>query len=181
MGKKEEAKEEKNFDEMGDFREAGHSSPSADPAADAALAPSAKGAEEGEAKGEKGKDAKSVMTALKEITADEEDEPQSHASVTLSSILGGDILGGKWFRRQVWYILFVTVLIVVYVSNRYACQQEMVLTKQLTDTLMDRRYKALTRSSQLKEKMRRSNIEKSLPDSALQTTKTPMFNLPVSE
>jgi len=47
--------------------------------------------------------------------------------------------------------------------------------------LLDRRYKALTRSSQLKERTRRSYIEQNLPDSALQTAKTPSFNLPVEE
>ena len=59
------------------------------------------------------------------------------------------------------------------------CQQEMIRTKMLTDTLLDRRYKALTRSSQLKERMRRSNIEEALTDTTLQTANTPSFNLKV--
>ena len=93
-------------------------------------------------------------------TADE-DTPRAtqHSKITLASILGGDILGGKWFRKQFWYIVMVVAMVIVYVSNRYSCQQEMIQTKMLTDTLLDRRYKALTRSSQLKEKMRRSVIE----------------------
>ena len=75
----------------------------------------------------------------------------------------------------------VVARVIVYVSNRYSCQQEMIQTKMLTDTLLDRRYKALTRSSQLKEKMRRSVIENSLADTTLQTANTPLFRVQVNE
>ena len=68
---------------------------------------------------------------------------------------------------------------IVYVSNRYSCQQEMLETKVLSDTLLDRRYKALTRSSQLKERTRRSRIEESLVDTTLRTSITPSYNLRV--
>ena len=91
------------------------------------------------------------------------------------------MLGGHWFRQQFWFIVMVVGMIIVYVSNRYSCQQEMIETKVLSDTLLDRRYKALTRSSQLKEKMRRSYIEETLVDTNLQTSNTPLFYLKVDE
>ena len=91
------------------------------------------------------------------------------------------MLGGRWFRRQFWFIVMVVGMLIVYVSNRYSCQQEMIQTKMLTDTLLDRRYKALTRSSQLKEKTRRSYIEDALTDTTLQTPNTPSFNLKVDD
>lgn len=124
----------------------------------------------------------SVIRAIRDLTADE-DTPRAtqHSKITLASILGGDILGGKWFRKQFWYIVMVVAMVIVYVSNRYSCQQEMIQTKMLTDTLLDRRYKALTRSSQLKEKMRRSVIENSLADTTLQTANTPLFRVQVDE
>lgn len=118
-----------------------------------------------------------VMQALRTITQDDNEDADEDMRLSLSSILGGDILGGRWFRRNVVYILMVIVMIIVYVSNRYACQREMIESKVLNDTLLDRRYKALTRSSQLKEKTRRSNIEEAVPDSAIRTANTPSFNL----
>ena len=123
-----------------------------------------------------------ALQALRELTADE-DTPAggSRSKITLASILGGDILGGRWFRRQFWYIVMVVAMIIVYVSNRCSCQREMIQSKMLTDTLLDRRYKALTRSSQLKEKTRRSCIEGALTDTTLQTANTPSFNLKVDE
>ena len=47
-----------------------------------------------------------ALQALRELTADE-DTPsgESRSKITLASILGGDILGGRWFRRQFWYIV----------------------------------------------------------------------------
>lgn len=120
-----------------------------------------------------------ALQALKNLTAEEETTVEQHSKITFASILGGDMLGGQWFRKQFWYIVMLTAMIIVYVSNRYYCQQEMLETKALGDTLQDRRYKALTRSSQLKEKTLRSKIEESLQDTTLQTADTPSFNLKV--
>ena len=130
----------------------------------------------------KGGEEESVLNAIRELTAYEDTPRQSsHSKMTLASILGGDILGGKWFRKQFWYIVMVVAMVIVYVSNRYSCQQEMIQTKLLTDTLLDCRYKALTRSSQLKEKMRRSVIENSLADTTLQTANSPLYRMKVDE
>lgn len=121
-----------------------------------------------------------ALQALRDLTSDDDmSGVDEHVKLSLSSILGGDILGGRWFRRQFWYIIMVVCMLIVYVSNRYACQQEMIQTKMLTDTLLDRRYKALTRSSQLKEKTRRSYIEESLADTTLQTPNNPSYVIKV--
>ncbi len=131
---------------------------------------------------ERKKAAKETLEALREITSDEDrPSPSALRKLSLSAILGGDILGGKWFRKQFWFLMMIVVMLIIYVSNRYSCQQEMIERKALTDTLLDRRYKALTRSAELKERTRRSNIEQSLTDTALQTPSTPLFNLNVEE
>ncbi len=136
-------------------------------------------------KDKKESDKQRALRALRDLTSDEDNPTpragDEHTKLTLSSILGGDILGGHWFRKQFWYIVMVVVMLIVYVSNRYSCQQQMIQTKLLTDTLLDCRYKALTRSSELKEKTRRSNIEESLVDTTIQTANTPSFNLPIDE
>lgn len=122
-----------------------------------------------------------AVQAFRELTSDEDEKTTGQTKLTLASILGGDMLGGHWFRRQFWYIVMVVIMLIVYVGNRYACQQEMIQTKVLNDTLLDRRYKALTRSSQLKVKTRRSHIEESIADSTIQTSNTPSFNLKIEE
>ena len=97
--------------------------------------------------------------------------------VSLAAILAGDILAGSWFRQNFLYILFVTVLAVAYVSNRYFCQQEQIETKQLNEQLMDIRYKLLTTSSELRKNSRASIIEQHLKDTTLRAGTTPNFKL----
>jgi hypothetical protein len=97
--------------------------------------------------------------------------------VSLATILAGDILAGKWFKQNIFYIIFITLLTIVYVSNRYFCQQEQIETKQLNDELLDMQYKLLTTSSELRKNSRASSIEKLLQDSTLQAGTTPNFKL----
>ena len=126
-------------------------------------------------------DFRSTLRELRSFTSDESEDEYVNHKVTLSTILGGDILAGPWFRRQFVYIIMVLFMVIVYINNRYTCQQKMIEQRALNDTLLDRRYKALTRSSQLKERMRRSYIEEALTDTTLQTANTPSFNLKVDQ
>lgn len=124
---------------------------------------------------------KAAIDVIRELTADEDETIDSHTPITIASIVGGDFFGSKWFRRQFWYIVMIVGMLIVYISSRYSCQQALIENKSLNDTLLDRRYKALTRSSQLKEKTRRSHIEESLTDTTLQTSVTPSFNLSIEK
>lgn len=124
---------------------------------------------------------RSTLRELRNFTDDEDDVPTPSRKMTLASILGGDILTGGWFRRQFFYILMLVAMVVIYISNRYSCQQQLIEQKALNDTLLDRRFKALTRSSQLKERMRRSYIEGALTDTTLQTANTPSYTFKVDQ
>lgn len=115
---------------------------------------------------------------LRTLTSDKDDE---HTNVSLRTVLGGDILVSGWFRRQFWFIVLVVVMCIFYISNRYACQKEMIESTKLEDTLLDRRYKALTISSQLKELTRPSVVEEHLSDTALKVSTDPIYSLPVTE
>lgn len=90
-------------------------------------------------------------------------------------VMGGRYLTGETMRRNFKFLIFVLVLAIIYISNRYQCQQAMLEGKQLTDTLLDRRYKALTAQSQLKRVMLRSHVEENLRDSTIKTPETPPF------
>ena len=109
------------------------------------------------------------------------DEEDTRVKVSLRTILGGDILTGSWFRKNFFFILFLVGLTIIYISNRYAYQQEQIEATKLADTLLDRRYKSLTRSSQLLEKTLRSRVEGDLLDSTLQTAMEPSYILKTSD
>ena len=97
--------------------------------------------------------------------------------VSLATILAGDILAGKWFKQNIFYIIFITLLTIVYVSNRYFCQQEQIETKQLNEQLIDMHYKLLTASSELRRNSRANIIEELVQDTALHASSTPNFIL----
>ena len=78
---------------------------------------------------------------------------------SIKSILGGDILANDFFKRQTTLLILIMVLTILYINNRYECQQEMIEIDRLKKELTDIKYDALTRSSELMEKSRQSRIE----------------------
>ena len=103
---------------------------------------------------------------LKEVieeTATEDEAPQSRM-FSLRKILGGDILSAAIIRRQVWLILLIVFLMIIYVSNRYSCQQDIIEIDKLHQQLTDAKYKALSSESELTELSRESNVLEMLKD-----------------
>lgn len=97
--------------------------------------------------------------------------------MSLKNILGGDILTSNFFRRQIKLLVLLVIFAIIYISNRYSCQQEMIEIDRLKKELTDIKYDALTRSSELTEKSRQSHIEEyvSQEGSALQTSTNPPY------
>lgn len=113
--------------------------------------------------------------SFRQFISDDEGE----SPLTLRNILGGDMFGGRRFRRQMWYFLMLCAMAVVYVANRYACQRAEIRREELSNQLQDRKFKALTAAAELTEFSMRSNVEENLPDSTLHTSTRAAYNLPV--
>lgn len=115
-------------------------------------------------------------SSLKAFT--ESEEAEQRPNMSLREILGGDILMAGWLRRQMGLIVLCMFFAIVYITNRYSAEQEMIEIERLKKELTEVRYRALTRSSELTVKTRQSQVENSLratPDSVLQTPKDPPF------
>ena len=98
-------------------------------------------------------------------------ETASSKHMSIRSILGGDILANDFFKRQTTLLILIMVLTILYIDNRYSSQQELIEIDRLKKELTDRKYNALTRSSELMEKSRQSRIEEyiSTGESPLET------------
>lgn len=107
---------------------------------------------------------------IEQFTDDQEDDDK--VDFTLKNFMGGDIIAHV-LKKQLLFVLMLTFMAIVYVTNRYACQTETIEKKRLTEKLEDRRLRAVVASSQLIEYTRRSNIQGNLKDSTLQPTKIP--------
>lgn len=104
--------------------------------------------------------------------ATEDDAPLSK-NITLNKILGGDILTSRTVRRQIWVFLLIAFFALIYISNRYSCQQDLIEINKLQDRLQDAKYKALSSSSQMTERSRESNVLEMLRENNDSTLKTP--------
>ncbi len=113
----------------------------------------------------------SLTEVLKERAT--EDEAPMSRTFSLKKILGGDILYTSFIRRQVWLFLLIAMFMVVYIANRYSCQQDIIEIDKLQDELLDAKYKALSSNSQLTEKSRQSNILDMLKNNKDSTLKLP--------
>ena len=98
----------------------------------------------------------SLRAIIREQTT--EDEMPLTKNITLRKILGGDILSADIIRKQIWLILIIVLFIVVYISNRYKCQQDLILIDNLTEQLKDAKYRALSSSSDLTQQTRESKV-----------------------
>ena len=94
-----------------------------------------------------------------------------------SEILGGDILAAGFFSHHWKLFALIMFLIIIYVQNRYAYQQQIIELDRLKKELTDIKYDALTRSSQLMERSRQSKIEEYIQreNSELEIATAPPF------
>ena len=109
------------------------------------------------------------------MTTEKNKEKKTRAS--WKNIIGGDILATDFFRRQTKLVVLIMVLILFYIHNRYVCQRQMIEIDKLKKELVDIKYDALTRSSELTERTRQSRIEEyvSTEHSDLQTSTAPPY------
>ena len=114
---------------------------------------------------------KSLSEVIRE-QATEDEAPQSR-TFSLRKILGGDILSTSFMRRQIWLFLLIALFIVVYIANRYSCQQDIIEIDALQKELKDAKYKALSSNSKLTEESRQSNVLEMLKDNKDSTLKLP--------
>ena len=100
------------------------------------------------------------LESLKEAIVKQaiEEEESGSSNFTLRKILGGDILTTQIIRRQIWLVILVVFFIIIYISNRYSIQNDIIELDKLQTELQETKYKALSASSQITEKSRESNV-----------------------
>ena len=123
--------------------------------------------------------------SLKEVIAERatEDEAPHSRNFTLRKILGGDILNARVIRQQLWLIVLIVFFMIIYVSNRYSCQKDLIEIDKLQKELQEAKYKALSSSSQLTEQCRESHVLDLLKqnnDSTLKIANQPTYIIDVN-
>ncbi len=111
------------------------------------------------------------------LSEDEEKRPEMGQ---LRDVLRALSIDGKWFRQQIKLICLIVLGVIVYITNRYQAQQEMLEEDRLRKELLDWKYRSITRNSELTYRTRQSNVLDMLyqnGDSTLLPGKTPPYIL----
>ena len=119
---------------------------------------------------------KALKNAIEE-QAREDEQPLS-SNFTLKKILGGDIFSAHFLRNNIGLIVLIVFFIIIYISNRYSVQKDLIEIDKLETELSDAKYRALSSSSQLTERSRESHvleILKTNKDSILKISSRPPF------
>lgn len=99
---------------------------------------------------------KSFAEMVKERATEGDSKP--NAATNLRSIINGDMLNAKVVRNQIGLFFLITFFVFIYISNRYACQRNLVKINKLTKELTDAKFRALSSTSELTEKSRESRV-----------------------
>lgn len=115
-----------------------------------------------------------------------EDESPLSRNFSLRKILGGDLLNTGFIRRQIPLVLLIVAFIIIYIANRYSCQQDIIEIDKLQTQLRDAKFQALSSTSEMTEKSLESNVLQVLKnnkDSVLKMASQPPYiiNVPESE
>ena len=88
---------------------------------------------------------KSFAEMVKERATEGDSKP--NAATNLRSII-----------NQIGVFFLITFFVFIYISNRYACQRNLVKINKLTKELTDAKFRALSSTSELTEKSRESRV-----------------------
>ena len=107
-----------------------------------------------------------------------EDEENTAELKHLKDVLQALSINGMWFRRHLGLLVLLVTGLILYITNRYMAQKEMIEESRLRLELDDWRYRCMTRQSELTLRCRQSQLEqqlKALGDSTLTVRPVPPF------
>lgn len=117
------------------------------------------------------------------IKREAKEEQDTSSPFSLSKTLGGVIVA-RAVQKQIGLVFLICAFIIVYIHNRYMCQQMISEISRVEKRMVDARYKATTCTSMLTEKSRESNIMRLLHaygDSTLTIPNEPQYLIRVEK
>lgn len=116
---------------------------------------------------------------MTEAEAEERVKPKgSKSGASVKSVLEGSLLAEK-LRQNIWYVLFVAVLGILYITNGYSTEKLHRERIALEKEVKDLRFESLTRAADLMFIRKQSEVIKRIKDEGLdlQESKEPPVKL----
>ena len=117
-----------------------------------------------------------ILNAL----VNEEDDSDKKDIEHLKDVLQALSINGLWFKKQLGVLALILFGIIIYISNRYQAQSEMIEEDKVHEELQDWKYRSMTRNSELTFRCRQSQLEeqmKAMGDSTLCSSNDPVYEL----
>lgn len=93
--------------------------------------------------------------------------------------LGGDVFSKDSVVRQLPFILYVVVLLMIYISNTYIAEDMKVDIKRTSKILEDRKVEYIRLQSEITMKTRQSELSKMLKKKGIKETVEPVRRIVV--
>lgn len=127
-------------------------------------------------------EAKDREKLLASFVSDDEERMDNpiHGAEAIRTIIKEIEIDGQWFKRQLGVIVFILIGVILYITNRYQAQQEMIEEVRLQNELKDWKFRCMTHTSELTLRTRQSQVEeqlKSYGDSTLTSSPLPPYSL----
>ena len=119
---------------------------------------------------------KKIYNAL----VNEEDDSEKKDMEHLKDVLQALSINGLWFKKQLGVLALILLGIIIYITNRYQAQSEMIEEDKLHEELQDWKYRSMTRNSELTLRCRQSQLEeqlKAMGDRTLCSTNDRVYEL----
>ena len=114
------------------------------------------------------------------LVNEEDDDSQKKEMEHLKDVLQALSIDGLWFKKQLGVLALILLGIIIYITNRYQAQTEMIEEDKLHEELQDWKYRSMTRNSELTLRCRQSQLEeqlKAMGDSTLCSSNEPVYEI----
>jgi hypothetical protein len=114
------------------------------------------------------------------LVNEEDDDSQKKDIEHLKDVLQALSINGLWFKKQLGVLALILLGIIIYITNRYQAQTEMIEEDKLHEELQDWKYRSMTRNSELTLRCRQSQLEeqlKAMGDSTLCSSNEPVYEI----
>ena len=99
-----------------------------------------------------------LFTNIKERVALEDKAREERPKITLKDVASGEALGREWLQRQIPFILFLVMIALFYINNRFTYEAQLRDIDSLKKELIDAKYESLTVSEELMQMSRQSYV-----------------------
>ncbi|MCB9071285.1 MAG: hypothetical protein H6543_02275 [Prevotellaceae bacterium] len=99
-----------------------------------------------------------LFTNIKERVALEDKARVERPKISLKDVASGEALGREWLQRQIPFILFLVMIALFYINNRFTYEAQLRDIDRLKKELIDAKYESLTVSEELMQMSRQSYV-----------------------